>query len=135
MTPPNTNWKIQFHRTGSTCHPHVRNRSVSVGSTFSGTAKVTAQYQCICLARVPFAWSMANGIADVIVVMTRETGEGIPIDLKMAAKDNMVAAVATHRNYRVEYGGVCISEVGYTMPLTLPCNHRHWVVALCVSVV
>ena len=70
-------------------------------------------------------WSMANGMADVIVVMTRETGEGILIDLKLAAKYYMAAAVATHRDYKVEYGGVCISEIGHTMPLTLACNHRH----------
>ena len=47
-------------------------------------------------------------MADVIVVVMRETGDGIPIDLKLAAKYYMAGAVATHRNYEVQYGGVCI---------------------------
>ena len=50
----------------------------------------------------------ANGMADVIVVVMRENGEGIPIDLKLAAKYYMSAAVVTHRKYKVQYGGVCI---------------------------
>ena len=69
----------------------------------------------------------ANGMADVTGVVTRETGEGIPIVWQWAAKYFMAGAVAPHRNFEFEYGGMCMSLVVLSMPLTLACNHRHWV--------